>query len=117
AEEVETLERAIRISEAALEEVLAEVRVGLTEKQVESLLVQALFRNGAEEQAFRPIVAAGDNSARPHASARADYAIRPGDALLTDFGAAWGGFNADITRTVFVGHADDEAHRVYETVL
>ncbi len=117
AAEVETLTRAIRISEVALAETLDQVRIGQTEKQVENLLVQALFRNGADDLAFRPIVAAGENSARPHASARADYAIRAGDALLLDFGARWGGFCADITRTVFVGHADDEAHQVYDTVL
>ena len=89
----------------------------MSEKQVERLLVQAMFTEGAEGLSFAPIVAAGDNSARPHASAREDYAIRAGDALLFDFGARAGGFIADVTRTVFVGHADDEAHRVYETVL
>ncbi len=117
AAEIATLERAIAISEAALSETLAGVRVGMTEVQVESLLTQALFRNGAEDHAFGPIVAAGDNSARPHAKARADYAIQAGDALLFDFGARTGGLNADITRTVFVGHASDEARAVYETVL
>ena len=54
---------------------------------------------------------------RPHAHARADYAIKPGDALLIDFGGRKGGFCADITRTVFVGHATDEAQAVYDTVL
>jgi Xaa-Pro dipeptidase len=62
-------------------------------------------------------VAAGDNSARPHAHARPDYRIRAGDALLLDFGARKSGFCADITRTVFVGHATDEAQSVYDTVL
>ncbi len=116
-EEIEALTRAIRISETALEETLSHVCAGQTEKQVESLLVQALFRAGAEEMAFGPIVAAGENSARPHASARDDYRIQDGDALLFDFGARWGGFCADITRTVFVGHASDEARAVYDTVL
>ncbi|MCR8725488.1 M24 family metallopeptidase [Frigidibacter sp. ROC022] len=115
--EIAAMSEAIRISEAALAEVFEKVRVGLTEKEVERMLVQALYANGAEEQAFGPIVAAGENSARPHASARDDYAIRPGDALLFDFGAQWGGFCADITRTVFVGHASDEAREVYATVL
>jgi len=115
--ELAVLDEAIRISEAALAETLADVRTGLTEKHVEKLLIHALFRNGAEENAFRPIVAAGDNSARPHASARADYSICAGDALLLDCGARWRGLNADITRTVFVGHATDEAHTVYAAVL
>lgn len=116
-DEIAALEAAIRISEAALASVLEQVRVGMTETQVESLLTQALFANGADEHAFGPIVAAGDNSARPHAHARADYAIKAGDALLLDFGARKSGFCADISRTVFVGHAPDEAQEVYDTVL
>lgn len=117
AAEIAALEGAIRISEAALAEVLDQVRVGQSEKEVERLLTRALFAHGAEEHAFPPIVAAGDNSARPHASARADYAIRAGDALLLDFGARFGGLAADLTRTVFVGHASEEAEAVYDTVL
>ena len=115
--ELATLAEAIRISEAALAETIAQVRAGQTERQVESLLVQALFRNGAEDHAFGPIVAAADNSALPHAHSRADYAIRPGDTLLFDFGARFEGLNADITRTFFVSHAPEEAAAAYETVL
>ncbi|MGB5557409.1 MAG: Xaa-Pro peptidase family protein [Paracoccaceae bacterium] len=115
--EVAALEAAIRISEAALADTLNQVRAGMTEAQVEMLLTQALFARGADEHAFGPIVAAGDNSARPHAHARPDYEIQKGDALLLDFGARKAGFCADITRTVFVGHASDEAQEVYDTVL
>ena len=117
ADEIATLEEAIAISERALARVLESVRPGQTETQVEHALIQALFAEGADGMAFPPIVAAGDNSARPHAHARADYRIQPGDALLFDFGAVKHGFCADITRTVFVGHADDEARAVYDTVL
>jgi len=115
--EVAKLQDAIDISERALARVLEQVRAGQTETEIESLLVQALFAEGAEDLAFGPIVAAGDNSARPHAHARPDYRVRAGDALLFDFGARKSGFAADITRTVFVGHASDEGHEVYETVL
>lgn len=115
--EIAALETAIRISEAALGETLDAVRVGQTEKEVERRLVAALFAHGAEGLAFGPIVAAGANAALPHAHARDDYALQPGDALLFDFGALAQGFNADITRTVFVGHASDEDAAIYATVL
>ncbi|MDZ4093539.1 MAG: Xaa-Pro peptidase family protein [Paracoccaceae bacterium] len=117
AAEVAALQSAITLSEAALADTLAEVRVGMSEADVERILTMALFAHGADEHAFGPIVAAGDNSALPHAHARADYAIKPGDALLIDFGGRKGGFCADITRTVFVGHATDTAQAVYDTVL
>ena len=111
------MEHAIKISQDALTDVLAQVRIGMTEKHVEGLLTQAMFAQGAEELAFGPIVAAGDNSARPHAHARTDYEIQDGDALLFDFGARFQGFCADITRTVFVGSVSDTARDVYNTVL
>ncbi len=116
-EEIAAIREAIRISERGLEELLDAVRCGQTEKDIEQLLLQALFRNGAEGVAFPPIVAAGENSALPHARARADYEVQPGDALLLDFGARFGGFAADVTRTVFLRFATDEARDVYETVL
>lgn len=115
-DEIKALEYAISISEMALAETLDRVRIGQSEKDVEIMLVQALFRHGADEQSFGALVLAGTQSAAPHGKARRDYALQDGDALLIDFGARWGGLCADITRTVFVGHASDEAEAVYETV-
>ncbi|MCV6823475.1 MULTISPECIES: M24 family metallopeptidase [Halocynthiibacter] len=116
-EDIAALQVAIEISERALARVLEGVEIGQTEKQIEQALVQALFAEGADDQAFAPIVAAGDNTARPHAKARADYRVKKGDALLFDFGARKNGFAADITRTFFVGDVSDEGRAVYETVL
>lgn len=115
--DVAALREAIEISERALDRTLASVRLGQTEKEIEQTLIQALFAEGAEDQSFHPIVAAGDGSARPHAKARGDYSVKAGDALLLDYGARKHGFAADITRTVFLGHATDEAQAVYDTVL
>lgn len=117
AEDIAAMEAAIQISERALARTLEGVRLGQTETQIEQALIQALFAEGADDQAFPPIVAAGDGSARPHAKARADYAVKAGDALLFDFGARKHGFCADITRTVFLDHATDEGREVYDTVL
>ncbi len=116
-DDIAALQAAIDVSERALEQVIANVRIGQTEKQVEQALIQALFAEGADSLAFNPIVAAGDNSARPHGKARADYKIQSGDALLFDFGARKRGFAADITRTFFVGEVSDEGRAVYDTVL
>ena len=116
-EDVEALQSAIDTSERALWRVIENLRVGQTEKEIEQALIQALFAEGAASLAFSPIVAAGDNSARPHGKARADYQIKPGDVLLFDFGARKHGFAADITRTFFVQDVSDEGREVYDTVL
>ncbi|MFA3916691.1 M24 family metallopeptidase [Ruegeria hyattellae] len=115
--DIDALKAAIAISERALARTLDTVRLGQNEKEIEQVLIQALFAEGAEDLSFSPIVAAGDGSARPHATARPDYAVKAGDALLMDFGARKHGFAADITRTVFLDHATDEGQAVYDTVL
>jgi len=115
--EIAALERAVAISEAALRRLLDEVHVGQSERAIERRLLALLFEEGAEGLAFDPIVAAGDNSARPHARARDDYHLARGDALLLDFGAMWGGMCADITRTVFMGEPGEEAREVHAAVL
>lgn len=115
--DIAAIQAAIDISERALHGTLKSVKLGQTEMQIEQKLVQLLFAEGADDLAFTPIVAAADGSARPHAKARADYAVKAGDALLIDFGARKHGFAADITRTVFLDHASDECRAVYDTVL
>ena len=116
-EEIATIRKAIGISERALANTLNAVKVGMSERAIENILVQHLFAEGAEDFAFSPIVAAAGNSARPHAHSREDYAIKPGDSLLIDFGARAGGLCADITRTFFVQHCSDARADVYQTVL
>lgn len=115
--EIELQRKAIRLSEAALEATLSEIRVGMTETEVEGILLRNLFSHGADGLAFAPIVAAGDNAAKPHAHARPDYRIKPGDALLFDFGGTYQGYSADITRTFFVKEVSDFDRAFYETVL
>jgi Xaa-Pro dipeptidase len=115
--EIDLLRRAISTSETALEATLAEVRAGMTETEIERILLAQLFAAGAEGLSFAPIVAAGSNSAQPHAKARPDYSIRKGDALLIDFGAIIQGYHADITRTFFVGDVSGEDRAFYDIVL
>ena len=117
ADEVALQKRAIEISEAALEATLAEVAIGQTETEIQAILLQKLFGCGADGLAFDPIVAAGENAALPHATARSDYKIRSGDALLIDFGGSYCGYHADITRTFFVGEVSDYNRAFYDTVL
>jgi Xaa-Pro dipeptidase len=115
--EIESLRTAVRRSEGALESVLAQIRVGMTEQQIRDLLLDALREQGVGTPSFSPIVASGANSANPHATVRADAEIAEGDALLFDFGGTCEGYPADITRTVFVGRVPEEAARLYAAVL
>ncbi len=114
-DEVAQLQEAIRISEAALEDTVEAVRAGMTERQVKSILLGRMLARGAEEFSFDPIVLAGGNAANPHGKS-GDTPLEPGDVMLVDFGARTGGYNADITRTFFIGHASDEHAEIYAAV-
>ena len=84
-EEIADIRKAIQISEDALEATLQQVQVGQSETDIQSILIKEMFGRGADGLGFDPIVAAAENSALPHATARSDYMIKPGDALLIDF--------------------------------
>ncbi|MBL4786152.1 MAG: aminopeptidase P family protein [Cohaesibacteraceae bacterium] len=115
-EEISLLQKAVDISEAALEDTIAAVKVGMTERDIATMLVNRMSDHGSHGLSFDPIVAAADNAAEPHAHVRSDYNIMEGDALLIDFGAVFNRYCADITRTFFVGDVSDEHRSFYEAV-
>lgn len=114
-QEILALRRAIAISEAALEATLKHVRIGVTERHIEKVLLTQLFACGAEALAFIPVVSAGPQTAETHTPA-GEYKVREGDTVLFDFGASFEGYRADLTRTVFVGEPSIVARHLYETV-
>jgi len=111
--EVETMRRAGQIADEAFLEVFPRIKAGMTELQVDKLLRDAMAARGGEP-AFC-IVGAGPNGAEPHHLSDASI-LKEGDVLILDFGCDLEGYKSDITRTVSVGEASDEAKKVYEIV-
>ncbi len=100
--ELELLATACRISDQAIADVFARIRPGLTERQLAAALDRRMVELGAERPAFDTIVASGPNGALPHHSPT-DRPMRRGDLITMDFGARYGGYHADMTRTVALG--------------
>ncbi len=117
ADEIAALRRAIAISEGALAAALSVAAAGMSETAFRQRLVIEMLERGADGLAFDPIVLAGPASADPHGTPSPERRLERGQPLLLDFGAAWGGYNADITRTFFVGAAGPEARDIYAAVL
>jgi Xaa-Pro aminopeptidase len=114
--EIARMERAAAIADAALFEVLPLMGQGVTEEHFALELDTAMRRGGAESTAFATIVAAGENSAKPHHHPGA-RPIAHGDPVVVDFGATFEGYRSDMTRTFCVG-ADPEGElaRIFEVV-
>ncbi|MCR4395002.1 MAG: M24 family metallopeptidase, partial [Dehalococcoidales bacterium] len=65
---------------------------------------------------FELIVAAGQNSAMPHARPT-EKIICAGEPVVIDIGSKYGNYVSDMTRTFFIGEPDDTFHKIYHTVL
>jgi len=115
-EEIASMIRAQRISEAALEEVLQLLRPGMTEREAAAELVYRMLRHGGEGNSFDPIVVTGSKTSMPH-GVPGDKIIQAGDFVTMDFGCLKDGYCSDMTRTVAVGSATEEMKNIYAVVL
>jgi Xaa-Pro aminopeptidase len=116
APEVAAIRKACGIAEEAFERILAEVRQGITERELAARLDLELAARGAEGPSFETIVAFGERAALPHARP-GQRELRRGDVVLFDFGAIADGYVSDMTRTVAYGEPPAEMRAIYGVVL
>jgi Xaa-Pro aminopeptidase len=115
AEELEKIGVACRLTDAALAQVLPQIRPGMSERMLATLLDHAMAVGGADRPAFETIVASGPNGAIPH-HAPTDRELARGDLVTMDFGALHDGYHADMTRTVAIGAVAGWQREVYDLV-
>ncbi len=115
AEEIAAMEKAIGVAQRAIERLIPQIKVGMTEKQVAAMLTQLQLEEGAESIAFGPIVSAGENGASPHAMPT-ERPLQTGDLLVIDWGCYVDGYPSDITRTFAVGEIDEKSRYIYDLV-
>ena len=115
-EEIDAIEKAQRIAEAAFARLLPKLRAGITEREAAARLNYYMAILGSEKPSFDTIMLFGENTSKPHGTP-SDRALKAGDFITMDFGAVCEGYHSDMTRTVAFGYATDEMREVYETVL
>ena len=97
--ELAMLRRAIEITVEGHREAMRAVRPGMYEYEVDALLLDAFRRTGGDGAAFVSIVGSGPNSTQYHYNAN-DRRMQAGEVVVMDIGAGFGGYAADVTRTV-----------------
>ncbi|PLW92110.1 MAG: X-Pro aminopeptidase [Marinilabiliales bacterium] len=116
-EEIETIKKSIAITGMALNRVLKTVSPGMMEYQIEAEMTYEFMRNGASSHAYAPIVASGENACVLHYTAN-DKMLKDGDLLLMDFGASYGNYASDCSRTIPVnGKFTPRQKECYNAVL
>jgi len=114
--EVALLRRAVDITDAGLRRLLAALRPGVMEYELEAEIACEFIRRRGR-MAYEPIVGSGKNACVLHYLDN-DQPCRSGELVLVDVGASYANYCADLTRTYPVsGTFSPRQRAVYEAVL
>jgi Xaa-Pro aminopeptidase len=114
--ELDLLRTAAKISAAAHRDVLHAIAPGMAEFEIQAQAEYTFRRNGADGPGYGSIVGSGPNSTTLHYNLN-DRFMRAGDVVNMDMAASYGGYSADLTRTVPVsGRYSPEQREIYQIV-
>lgn len=117
AEEVEVIQQAIDITETTFRRLLKFIKPGVMEYEIEAEIVHSFLSQRATGQAYGSIIASGDRARTLHYVSN-NAVCKDGELILMDFGAEYGGYCADLTRTVPVnGKFSRRQKTVYNACL
>jgi len=115
--EIALLQKAIDITGEAQHDIAVNLKPGMYEYEIQSILEAAFTRNGSERPGFPSIVGSGIYSTILHYSANRKK-IDPGDLVVCDIGAEYSLYTADITRTYPAnGKFTPRQREIYQLVL
>ncbi|MDE3236940.1 MAG: aminopeptidase P N-terminal domain-containing protein [Bacteroidota bacterium] len=116
-EEVAVTQQAIDITEQAFRRLLQFIQPGVMEYEIEAEILHSFLTQRATGPAYSSIIASGDRARTLHYISN-NQECKDGELVLMDFGAEYGGYCADLTRTVPVnGKFTKRQKEVYNACL
>lgn len=97
--EKNVMQVAVDITHKTFERVLKVIRPGIMEYEIEAEIVHSFLSQRSSGEAYGSIIASGDRARTLHYISN-NQECRDGELILMDFGAEYGGYCADLTRTV-----------------
>ena len=97
--EVEVLQKAIDITDNTFRRLLQFIKPGVMEYEIEAEIGHSFLSQRATGEAYGSIIASGDRARTLHCVSNSEE-CKDGELILMDFGAEYGGYCADLTRTV-----------------
>lgn len=113
--ELSLIRHAVSLNETVFSRIYSELSTGMSETEVAMAIETAMHEAGAEGPSFATIVAAGSNSARPHA-VPTTHRIKGTEPITIDMGLILNGYCSDMTRSFTLGPADDRYLTIHRTV-
>ena len=115
--EVEVIQKTIDITEVAFRRLLQFIKPGVMEYEIEAEIIHSFLSQRATGEADGSIIASGDRARTLH-YVENNQQCKDGELILMDFGASYGNYNADLTRTVPVnGKFSRRQKTVYNACL
>lgn len=115
--EIEVVKKAIEITGNTFRRVMQFVRPGVMEYEIEAEIVHSFLSQRASGEAYSSIIASGDRARTLHYVSN-NQECKDGELILMDFGALYGGYAADLTRTIPVnGKFTPRQKEVYNACL
>jgi Xaa-Pro aminopeptidase len=115
--EIEVLQKAIDITDITFRRLLKFIRAGVMEYEIEAEIWHSFLSQRATGPAYNSIIASGDRARTLHYISN-DQECKDGELVLMDFGAEYGCYNADLTRTIPVnGKFSRRQKTVYNACL
>jgi Xaa-Pro aminopeptidase len=97
--EIEVTRKAVEITHNAFLRVIKFLKPGVMEYEIEAEILYSFLMQRADGAAYGSIIASGDRARILHYISNNEE-CKDGELLLMDFGASYGGYNADLTRTI-----------------
>jgi Xaa-Pro aminopeptidase len=97
--EVEVIQKAVDITENTFRRLLKFIKPGVMEYEIEAEIFHSFLSQRATGPAYGSIIASGDRARTLHYVSN-NNECKDGELILMDFGAEYGGYCADLTRTV-----------------
>ncbi len=117
ADEIEIVKTAVDITHKTFRRVMQFLRPGVMEYEIHAEIVHSFLSQRADGEAYNSIIASGNNARTLHYVSN-DAECKDGDLVLMDFGASYGGYAADLTRTIPVnGTFTQRQKEVYNACL
>jgi Xaa-Pro aminopeptidase len=115
--EVEVIQNAIDITDVTFRRLLRFIQPGVMEYQIEAEIFHSFLSQRATGEAYGSIIASGDRARTLHYVSN-NQECKSGELILMDFGAEYGGYCADLTRTIPVnGKFTRRQKNVYNACL
>jgi Xaa-Pro aminopeptidase len=97
--EVEVIQRAIDITDNTFRRLLKFIKPGVMEYEIEAEIYHSFLSQRSSGPGYSSIIASGDRARTLHYISN-NNECKDGELILMDFGANYGGYNADLSRTV-----------------